>query len=133
MQFYVQRNIPLSGEDVNVNFQVERLNQGGAMNLTSGVFTAPVPGSYFFLFSAIKGAAWGSGTEIYLYHNKEFIGTAYGSPNDRPVLMMQSLLELKSGDKVRLVKGVGDEINAASNANTTMTTHFTGWLLDGGF
>ena len=77
------------------------------MDLTSGVFTAPVPGTYFFLFSAVKGRSWGSGTEVYLYHNEELIGTAYGAPTDRPVLMLQSLLALKSGDKVRLVKGQG--------------------------
>ncbi len=132
MQFYVQRNIPLSGINVNVNFQVERLNHGGAIDLTSGVFTAPVPGTYFFLFSAVKGRTRNIGAEVYLYHNEELVGTAYAPPFDRPVFMLQSLLELKLGDKVHLVKGLGDDIYSAEG-NATMTTHFTGLLVEGGF
>jgi len=130
VQFYVQRNIPLTGRNVNVNYQVERLNHGGAMDLTSGVFTAPVPGTYFFLFSAVKGKDLYMGAEVYLYHNDELVASAYGGPVDRPTLTLHSILELKSGDEIKLVKGIGDNIYAEM---TMMTTHFTGWLMESGF
>jgi len=119
---------------VNVNFQVERLNHGGAMDLTSGVFTAPVPGTYFFLFSAVKGKELYMGTEVYLYRNDELVASAYGTPGDRSTFFLQSMIELKLGDKIKLVKGEGDVIHAqAGNKYLKLTTHFTGWLMESGF
>lgn len=123
----------MSGVGVNIDFQVERLNEGGAMDSTTGVFTAPITGIYFFSFSAVKGNIWDQGAEVYLYLNGEVIGTAYGAPGDRSTLSLQSILELKKGDKIHLVKGPGDDIYASSEINVRMTTHFTGGLLDSGF
>jgi len=42
-------------EEATMNFQVERLNIGGGMNLGTGIFTAPASGFYYFAFSAVKG------------------------------------------------------------------------------
>ncbi len=123
----------MSGTGVRVDFQVERLNEGGAMDLTTGVFTAPISGIYSFSFSANKGKDRYAGAEVHLYHNGQLIGTAYGAPGDRQALTMQSILELKSGDRIYLVKGSGDEIYASTAViNTKLTTHFTGWLMDSG-
>jgi len=58
---------------------VELLNIGGPMDLTTGIFTAPVPGKYFFSFSATKGNNINYGTEVHLYHNNELVGAAYGT------------------------------------------------------
>jgi len=133
VQFYVQRDENLSGSSVNITFQLERLNVGRAMNLTTGVFTAPVFGTYFFSFSAIKGRNSQFGTEMYLYHNNAVIGTAFGSPSVHSTLSLHAVLELKEGDKVYLVKGVGDDIMALKYHDPVKrTTHFSGWLLQEG-
>ena len=50
-----------------------RLNRGGVMNLTSGIFTASRPGTYFFSFSGIgSDLGW---VHPGLYLNGNFIGT----------------------------------------------------------
>ena len=54
VHFYVQRNSSFSNEETIISFEFARLNEGEAMNLTSGTFTAPVPGIYHFEFSAQK-------------------------------------------------------------------------------
>ena len=38
---YVQKNNSFTTPYVPIPFEVERLNIGGAINLTSGIFTAP--------------------------------------------------------------------------------------------
>ncbi len=51
VHFYVQRRSQFAASNnyfQNIPFQVERLNIGGAMDLTSGVFTAPKAGIYEF-------------------------------------------------------------------------------------
>lgn len=50
--FSVKRNVPTEMNAIGVvNYQVGQLNIGGAMDLTSGKFTAPRNGTYFFAFS----------------------------------------------------------------------------------
>jgi C1q-related factor len=39
--FYVQRNASYSLNGTTIPFNIERLNVGGGMNITSGIFTAP--------------------------------------------------------------------------------------------
>ena len=51
--FYVQRNGPFSATNVAIPFDVERVNIGNVMELTSGIFTAPRTGTYFFSFSGM--------------------------------------------------------------------------------
>ncbi len=47
--------IPLTVQkNTIIPFQVEILNVGGGMNTATGVFTAPVDGIYYFVFSGIK-------------------------------------------------------------------------------
>ncbi len=102
------------------------------MDLKTGIFTAPVSGTYFFAFSAIKGKSKDSGTEVYLYHNNQLVAAAYGTLGQKSTLALQSVLLLKSGDKVYLQKGLGDSImyEKLDREKHERTTHFTGWLLE---
>ena len=51
--FYVQRSTGFNTTNTSITFDTARLNDGGAMNLSSGIVTAPRTGTYFFSFSAI--------------------------------------------------------------------------------
>jgi len=84
VHIYVQRNSTVpEKQGVNITFQVEILNIGGAMDLTH---PAPVLGKYLFYFSAIKGKNMNYGTEVYLYQNNELIGVAYVTTGEKTTL-----------------------------------------------
>ncbi len=112
-----------------MNFQIERLNIGGGMNLKTGIFTTPVTGIYYFAFSANKGRSEGFGAEVMLYLNGKSVAKSYATAIPWATLSLFSTLELKSGDKVYLRKGVGDEIYSRPDS---LTTHFCGWLIEEG-
>lgn len=128
--FYVQRNTPLNNKGI-IYFQLERLNVGGAMDLSSGDFTVPSNGTYHFKFPGVK--KW-STPWIFLSHFKWTVFMLVG-----PFLTMDdtmkkaystasltSSLKLKVGDRVSLWKNEG-ELYDTDNEHFA---HFTGWLVD---
>ena len=133
--FYVQKNFGFNTTDTPIPFEVERLNIGGAMNLTSGIFTAPRTGVYFFSLSGFATIP-PSSTRLFfgvaLYLNGKSIGIAWAdeiTPGDQDeTYSLQSTLNLLAGDEVWL------EIRFLSpgvylNDRPGHFTHFTGWLL----
>ena len=48
--FHVQRNETYNFNGTTIPVQIEKLNVGGGMNITSGILTAPKSGILFFLF-----------------------------------------------------------------------------------
>ena len=78
--FYVGRNSPYPTTKTAIPYEVERLNIGGAMNLASGVFTAPVSGRYQFNFVAQKNdridtyLIKGSINDDSTFYNTQFTG-----------------------------------------------------------
>jgi len=126
--FYVQRNSDFVLNDAVLPFDLERLNDGGAMNTTAGVFTAPVDGIYHFEFSAIKDGLDPIPAYVNLRVNGLLIGTAYGTsiPNYYPALSsINAQLRLKTGDQVSLYKSGGNLKDDGRHY-----THFSGWLVE---
>lgn len=132
--FYVQRNMSLYLEDRRpttaiLTFQVERSNVGGGMQARTGIFTAPKAGTYVFHFGGIKRDR-ARHVNVFLYLNDTHrVGSVYGSQHEGYfTLSLQSILQLKAGDTVKLVMeslsggGIYDDKD--------LTTHFTGFLLE---
>jgi len=117
----------------NITFEIERLNVGGAMNLTTGIFTAPVPGIYHFQFSGCKDDSSGYLTaHLQLNGNQISYGVAgkWGGHFNKDIIVMNEIhvsLRLKMGDRVNLYKA---GTAALSDHGPYPTTHFTGSLLE---
>ena len=95
--------------NVPIPFDIELLNVGGAMNLNSGKFTAPVAGRYFFSFSGLvrfPGSSASQSCQIRLYKNGVYIALSYSDEistlNQYESLSLQSTLNLEKGDEIWL-------------------------------
>ena len=123
VSFYVQRSTTYSSNGTVIPYEVERLNIGGAMNLATGVFTAPVNGRYYFSFKAL---AWTSGVHnfVYLRVNGVGIGISW-APTNYYNLPLVATLNLKKGDAVDVYLYVGSTYD-----NGDHHTHFSGFLLE---
>jgi hypothetical protein len=135
--FYVQRNSPFNTINVPIPFQVSRLNIGNAMNLSTGKFTAPVQGTYFFSFTGHATFPTSSSLttlRIGLYLNGNFIGWGvveeYQTVNDQDMpLTFQSTLSLQKGDQIWLqIKLISTGVILWDDENNW--THFTGYILE---
>lgn len=135
--FYVQKNSSFFACDTPISFEVERINTGNAMDLSSGIFTAPQTGVYHFSFTGMASfpTSW---TFVYLgvglYVNGNRIGMGLVEESNTVVgqnsqLTLQSTLNLNLNDQIWL------EIYYKSNsvylydASYYHYTHFTGWMM----
>jgi hypothetical protein len=139
VHFYVQRNSSFSTSGTPIPFDLARVNEGNAMNLTSGIFTAPTTGIYFFSFTGLTYFRDASGSSsvyllVDLYLNGGRIGSGYVSESNTVAgqnspLTLQSTLNLKKGDQVWITinwQSTGAYLYDASYH----FTHFTGWMLE---
>jgi C1q-related factor len=122
--FYVQTTETYDNAGTIIPFDTEQLNVGGGMNITSGIFTAPKSGIYFFSFNGLKDFQRDA-LGVSLYHNSIYITQAYGAlgPNYNPVALT-STLRLRSGDQISLLLDYGQ-----LKGNQSRNTNFIGMLL----
>lgn len=135
VQFYVQKSRSWSTLNTPMPFELERLNVGGAMNLASGVFTAPKAGSYSFAFSAVANGVV-SNSRGTAFVDLRLNGGSIGHGNSGVsgadgffTVSIHATLKLKIGDQITLVL---DGVNGGGfyDEPNHRYTHFTGILLE---
>jgi hypothetical protein len=137
VHFYVQRNSSFSTKNIPIPFELVRVNEGNAMNLTTGKFTAPQTGIYFFSFTG--AAFFPSFTQIGigLYVNGIQIASGriqkYVTGSQMAPLTIQSTLNLKTGDQVWVQNYHTSSSSSAvflQDNSVEHLTHFTGFMLE---
>jgi hypothetical protein len=138
VHFHVQRNFEFNTKSTPIPFDLAVLNEGNGMNLTSGIFTAPRTGIYFFSFTGV--ARFPASTSfvdlnVGLYLNGVRIGTGRAEDANTvdiqwsPLSTLQSTMNLKKGDKIWV------EITSMSSGAGLVDdgddhyTYFTGFML----
>ncbi|XP_042255204.1 heavy metal-binding protein HIP-like isoform X2 [Thunnus maccoyii] len=112
--------------EITLKFSKIFTNIGQAYSPTTGVFTAPVRGTYYFRFTGFetRSSNW---MGIYLYHNDKRI-TISDDINDSHGYVSVSngfVLQLEKGDVIYLVLPSGYLVYDSANNRTT----FSGFLL----
>jgi hypothetical protein len=115
------------------------MNEGNAMDLASGKFTAPRPGIYYFSFTGHARISNSSPYHFYssLYLNGYIVGSSFVSEerdaiNKFSPLTVQATLNLKMGDQVWVqiqYYGLSSYLYSLHDDGDRMT-HFTGFLLE---
>ena len=128
--FYVQRygRLPVTPNGV-IRFNKERLNTGGAMNMSTGVFTVPKAGIYHFSVTIAKEGFSIDAIWIYFRVNDIKIGmSAVGATVTGAPATLHPTLKLMKGDRVDLWKD--NSFGTLDYRNGGLTHHFSGWLLE---
>lgn len=132
--FYVQRNLPIN-QEARLTFKNEIVNIGGAMNLKTGVFTAPKDGIYFFIFSGLIKFTTDVKTSciIFLEGVESNVNALFSGDNSSPSsASLHATSFLKSGSRVHLYKtGYIENQNVSQlfDSSSLHFTHFSGGLL----
>jgi hypothetical protein len=136
VHFYVTRNSHFKTEITPIPFDLAVVNEGNAMDLRSGKFTAPRPGTYFFSFAGLARLSSSSNANFYsyLFLNGNQIGTSFVQENKYPVdqhspMSFQWTLNLKKGDQLWLTIGYSGSDSYLYDSSGHLT-HFTGFMLE---
>ena len=104
-----------------ISFELTRTNVGNAMNPSTGIFTAPRSGKYFFTYSGISNAA---PSYIQLHLNGVLLGTGH-STGIFDTFSHHATLQLSQGDQIRLFLTRGSVYG-----NNELFTSFVGILIE---
>ncbi len=136
--FYGQRSTDFDQTNTPIPFDVVRLNEGGAFNGATGIFTVPTNGKYFFSFAGLASFPVTSSSHhlgISLYVNSDEIGKAFieeagnNPTSERVPLTLQSTLYLKKGDQICL-KILLQTTGTLLTDDGNHFSHFNGFLLE---
>lgn len=130
VQFYVQSstNIAVSNPGNSILFDTETLNEGGAMDTTTGIFTAPKSGTYLFDFSGVSDPQQGVFSVVF-YVNGEKVGSTLADNLAQSTVTLPSIWHLSKDDKVKLSISTSTG-TLYSDKREGPLTHFTGILLE---
>jgi hypothetical protein len=131
--FYVQKSTTFNQLNTPVPFEVVHLNIGNAMNIASGIFTAPRKGIYFF---SLSGVAFIPSTEGHLdvgiALNGAVVGRGeandYTGNGEYETYSLQLTLKLQAGDLIS-VQITSIATGVVLQDNSLHFTHFNGWLM----
>ncbi|XP_046645618.1 uncharacterized protein LOC124336056 isoform X4 [Daphnia pulicaria] len=137
VHFYVQREFNFNLLDTPITYNLARVNEGNAMDLPSGIFTAPRQGTYYFAFTALAKFSASSSLlqfKVFQYLNGGRIGTGYVSESNTDVIQFSqmsypSTLSLVKGDQVWMEIGLlSPQVSLFDDIYHF--THYTGFMLE---
>lgn len=124
-----------------IPFETAKVNIGNAFSLSTGIFTAPRTGTYFFSFIGLINFPLSStiiGINVGLFVNTSRFGAGLleeSSPlsgqNDQ--VSIQATLSLKAGDKVSVQISSFTAGMFLVDSSSYHYNHFSGWLLEEDF
>ncbi|XP_062292181.1 complement C1q-like protein 2 [Scomber scombrus] len=111
--------------DITLKFSKVITNIGQAYSPSTGLFTAPVRGAYYFSFTTLDGRS-NVYRRVYLYHNDKRVLFSYNySANVYESVSNSLVLQLEKGDVVYMVLPGGCSVYDDADDFTT----FNGFLL----
>lgn len=137
--FCLTRDTIFSSLNTPIPFEWARLNEGNALDLTTGIFTSPRTGNNSFSFTghiAYPASLTPTYFQMGLYFNGHFVAVGRADMANVPDQYMlvqpmsfQVTFHMKAGDQVWLmIEAISP--GAYLKDDSHHYTHFTGWLLE---